>query len=419
MATSDIPHDRTVASAPLSRRDGASGPAGSPPVAPYMPGDAARPRIRQARAVSSATDGPGDQVRLGPGRLDAAIEAARTGGATLVIDDWAEASGAPRVALVASASSFQAADAARFMRLGGGGLLTVVGPDERWQALSLRDGDTVSAKEATSDGHSASDRALTCRVLASTTSAVADVRRRGQVVIGAASDGGLLVREGIEEAALDLLRLADAGDTAVLVFPVDAHGELVDPSNIGAELQDAPVVTLDDLLMARLSSERIIEHVVTTELPTRYGTFQASGYRSRVDGTEHVAFTMGRIDEQPILTRVHQACLAGDAFHADCGCREKLDGALRLIAQAGRGAVVYLTRPARTTGVPHSSRPMDVREIGVGAQMLLDVGVRQMRLITTSDRVFPHLTGFGLSIVGRVSPDEALDQPAEPADQAA
>jgi 3,4-dihydroxy 2-butanone 4-phosphate synthase/GTP cyclohydrolase II len=344
-----------------------------------------------------------------PERLGTALGTLRRGGGVLLLDDCPGGGDAPQVAMVAGAAAFDVKAAAAFMRLGGGGAMVVVGPEERWHALRLRRGDTVTAAEARAGGVSASDRALTCRVLAAPGSSSSDVRRPGQVLVDVAADGGLLFREGLEEAALDLIRLARAGDAAVLVFPVDEFGEPVHPYCLGAELSQLPSVALDDVLLARLATERVVEHVVATEIPTSYGVFTGHGYRSCIDGAEHLALTMGEIDERPTLTRVHQACPAGDVFRAECGCRRKLEASLHLIAQVGRGAVVYLAHASDVHELRHPGRPMDAREIGLGAQMLLDLGIREMELLTTSDRVFPHLTTFGLAITARVAP--VLPQP--------
>jgi 3,4-dihydroxy 2-butanone 4-phosphate synthase / GTP cyclohydrolase II len=347
-----------------------------------------------------------------PERLGAAVGTLRLGGAVLLLDDCPDGGDAPQVAMVAAAAGFDVKAAAAFMRLGGGGTMIVVGPEERLQALRLRRGDTVTAARAVAGGVSASDRALTCRVLATPTSSCSDVRRPGQVLVEVAADGGLLFREGLEEAALDLIRLAHAGDAAVLVFPVDEFGEPVHPRRLGGELGQLPSVALDDVLLARLATERVVEHVVATTIPTRYGTFTGHGYRACIDGAEHLALTMGEIDDRPTLTRVHQACPAGDVFRAECGCRRKLEASLHLISQVGRGAVVYLAHASDVHDLRHPGRPMDAREIGLGAQMLLDLGIRRMELITTSDRVFPHLTTFGLKITARVAPVLAPPQPA-------
>jgi 3,4-dihydroxy 2-butanone 4-phosphate synthase/GTP cyclohydrolase II len=345
-------------------------------------------------------------VAVAPVRNDRLAEALRmlsSGGAALLVDDCSEGC-RPTVAMVAGAATIDANTVGSFMRLGGGGTIAVVAPEARWSALGLRRGATVAARTAASGGVSASDRALTCRVLASAASRPTDLLRPGQVLVEAAAEGGLLFREGLEEAAIDLIRLAGRGEAAVIVFPVDQGGEPVDPAHLGGELGLLPSVTLDDLLLVRLASERIVDHVVDTTIPTRYGVFTAHGYRSRIDHAEHVALTMGEIDAGPTLTRVHQACPAGDIFRAGCGCRQKLEASLRLISEMGRGVVVYLTHDSDVHHLRHPGRPMDVREIGLGAQMLLDLGIREMELLTTSDRAFPHLATYGLTITTRVAP---------------
>jgi 3,4-dihydroxy 2-butanone 4-phosphate synthase/GTP cyclohydrolase II len=340
---------------------------------------------------------------VGNDRLDEALRELSSGGAALVVDDCSEG-GRPTVAIVAGAATIDASTLVSFMRLGGGGTIAVVAPDARWSTLGLRRGSTVVARTAASGGVSASDRALTCRVLASPASTPADLLSPGQVLVDTAADGGLLFREGLEEAAIDLVRLGGGGEVAVMAFPLDQAGEPADPARFGAELSALPSVTLDDVLLARLARERIVEHVVDTTVPTRYGVFTAHGYRSRIDRAEHVALSMGQIDARPTLTRVHHACPAGDIFRAGCGCRGKLEASLRLIADAGRGVVVYLAHDSDVHRLGHRGRPTDAREIGLGAQMLLDLGVRQMELLTSSDHAFPHLTTYGLTISTRVRP---------------
>jgi 3,4-dihydroxy 2-butanone 4-phosphate synthase/GTP cyclohydrolase II len=247
-----------------------------------------------------------------------------------------------------------------------------------------------------------------------------------------ARDGGVLVRAGHTEAAVDLLTLAGHE-------PVGVIGEIVGDDGVmlrGTALQrfaaehDLPMVAIADLVRYRRSTERLVEHVATSTMPTVFGDFRAAAFRSTLDGTEHLALVMGDVaaagaSEAGALIRVHSECLTGDILGSlRCDCGAQLEQALREIAAEGCGAVVYLRgHEGRGIGLAHKIRayslqedgldtvdantaqglPVDSRSYGVGAQILGELGVRRLRLITNNPAKYGGLDGYGLEIVGRVA----------------
>jgi 3,4-dihydroxy 2-butanone 4-phosphate synthase/GTP cyclohydrolase II len=281
-------------------------------------------------------------------------------------------------------------------------------------------------------GVSAADRARTFRALADSDTRPADLRRPGHVFPLRARDGGVLVRAGHTEAAVDLLTLAGHE-------PVGVIGEIVGDDGVmlrGTALQrfaaehDLPMVAIADLVRYRRSTERLVEHVATSTMPTVFGDFRAAAFRSTLDGTEHLALVMGDVaaagaSEAGALIRVHSECLTGDILGSlRCDCGAQLEQALREIAAEGCGAVVYLRgHEGRGIGLAHKIRayslqedgldtvdantaqglPVDSRSYGVGAQILGELGVRRLRLITNNPAKYGGLDGYGLEIVGRVA----------------
>ncbi|GAA3249927.1 bifunctional 3,4-dihydroxy-2-butanone-4-phosphate synthase/GTP cyclohydrolase II [Pseudonocardia petroleophila] len=281
-------------------------------------------------------------------------------------------------------------------------------------------------------GVSAADRARTLRALADPATAHHDLRRPGHVFPLRARDGGVLVRAGHTEAAVDLLRLAGQEPVAVI-------GEIVAPDGSmsrGAPLRafaaehGLPVLAIADLVRYRRATERLVEHVATSSMPTVFGDFRAVAYRSTLDGTEHLALVLGDLAEagnsdRGALVRVHSECLTGDILGSlRCDCGAQLEQALRAIADEGCGAVVYLRgHEGRGIGLAHKIRayalqeqgldtvdantaqglPVDSRSYGTGARILADLGVRRLRLITNNPAKYGGLDGHGLQVVGRVA----------------
>ncbi|XP_044483486.1 monofunctional riboflavin biosynthesis protein RIBA 3, chloroplastic-like [Mangifera indica] len=287
---------------------------------------------------------------------------------------------------------------------------------------------TVDAKSGTSTGVSASDRATTVVALSSPESKPEDFRRPGHVFPLKYRNGGILRRAGHTEASVDLLLLAGLRPVSVLSTIVDPNdgsiSSLVSLRKLALE-HSIPVVSITDLIRYQRKREKLVERTAISRLPTKWGLFQAYCYRSKLDGTEHVAIVKGDIGNgQDVLVRVHSECLTGDIFgSARCDCGNQLDLAMQLIEQAGKGVVVYLRgHEGRGIGLGHKLRAynlqdqghdtvqanielglaVDAREYGIGAQILRDLGVRTMRLMTNNPAKFIGLKGYGLAVISRV-----------------
>jgi 3,4-dihydroxy 2-butanone 4-phosphate synthase/GTP cyclohydrolase II len=287
---------------------------------------------------------------------------------------------------------------------------------------------SVDLAEGTTTGISAADRAATIRALADASCGPADFVRPGHIFPLRSRDGGVLKRAGHTEAATDLVRLAGRGPAGVLCEVVSedkcsmARGPELRRLAIAQRL---PMISVADLVRHRLRSERLVEHVSEARVPTAHGDFVCKAWRSVLDGVEHLALTHGDVGgDEPVLVRVHSECLTGDVFGSRrCDCGSQLDDALRAIAEAGRGIVIYLRgHEGRGIGLAHKlaaynlqdrghdtvdanralGLPVDSREYGIGAQILVDLGVRRMRLMTNNPAKYDGLQGYGLEIVERV-----------------
>lgn len=281
-------------------------------------------------------------------------------------------------------------------------------------------------------GVSAADRATTLRALASSAAGHGEFRRPGHVFPLRARDGGVLVRAGHTEAAVDLLRLAGAEPVGVIGEIVDVDGSMRRGESLRAFARehDLPLLAIADLVRYRRATERLVEPVGTAAMPTEFGEFRATAYRSVLDGTEHLALVAGDVAEagrrdQGVLVRVHSECLTGDIIGSRrCDCGSQLEQALRAIAAEGCGVVVYLRgHEGRGIGLGHKIRayalqetgldtldanvelglPVDARSYGVGAQILCDLGVERLRLITNNPTKYGGLQGYPLDIVERIA----------------
>ncbi|MCV7344458.1 3,4-dihydroxy-2-butanone-4-phosphate synthase [Mycolicibacterium rhodesiae] len=270
---------------------------------------------------------------------------------------------------------------------------------------------SVNARDGVTTGISAADRARTISLLADPATSHADLSRPGQVFPLRAADGGVLCRAGHTEAAVDLAQLAGLPPVAVIGEVIDDDGVVVRGRAIWefAERHGLTVVTIADLITYRRRTERLVEFKAASRLPTRHGVFQAHGFRSILDGREHIALVMGDVagkKPSPTLVRVHSECVTGDVFDSGaCDCSPWLEQAMQTIAAEGRGVVVYLRGRAGQRGfMPHdpSADVLDPREYGLGAQILSDLGVRRMVLLTNNPVKRIGLDAYGLTISGTV-----------------
>ena len=287
---------------------------------------------------------------------------------------------------------------------------------------------TVDLRIGTTTGISAQDRSATAKALVKPGTTPDDLLRPGHLHVLRARDGGVLKRAGHTEAAVDLARLAGLSPAGVLC-------EIVTEDGMGmarrAELEqfaarhDLPILTIADLIRYRRRTERLVVRTADARLPTSYGEFRCLAYTSVLDGETHLAFVMGEPREgENVLVRVHSECLTGDVFASmRCDCGAQLHGAMKRIAAEGLGVVVYLRgHEGRGIGISHKLRayelqdggldtvdanvelglPVDSREYGIGAQILVDLGVTTMRLMTNNPAKRGGLEGYGLQIVERI-----------------
>ncbi|MBP2472862.1 3,4-dihydroxy 2-butanone 4-phosphate synthase/GTP cyclohydrolase II [Crossiella equi] len=289
---------------------------------------------------------------------------------------------------------------------------------------------TVDAKHGVSTGISAADRAHTIRLLADAKSVAGDFNRPGHVVPLRAKEGGVLRRPGHTEAAVDLARLAGLRPAGVLCEVVSQKddGDMArrDELEVFAAEHDLKLISIAGLIAYRRRFEKQVQRVAEARIPTAHGEFRAIGYDSLLDGIEHVALVTGELgDGEDVLVRVHSECLTGDVFGSlRCDCGPQLDAALAAVAEEGRGVVLYMRgHEGRGIGLMHKlqayqlqdagadtvdanlalGQPADARDYGTGAQILSDLGVRSMRLLTNNPAKRVGLEGYGLSVLDRVA----------------
>jgi 3,4-dihydroxy 2-butanone 4-phosphate synthase / GTP cyclohydrolase II len=337
------------------------------------------------------------------------------------------------------AAQFATPDAINFMAKHGRGLVCLALTPDRCDDLGLdlmaaknesafQTAFTVSieAREGITTGISAHDRAHTIQVAIDPNSRPQDVVQPGHIFPLKAKPGGVLERTGQTEAAVDLARLAGLNPAGVICEVMNDDGTMarVDDLVGYCEEHGLRMITVADLIAYRRRHDKLVERVVEASLPTKFGEFSVVGFRSLVDEKHHVAMIKGEVEgEEDVLVRVHSECLTGDVFHSlRCDCGQQLEDALLRIEQEGRGVLLYLAQEGRGIGLLNKLRayklqeqgrdtvdanlelglPADLRDYGIGAQILVDLGLSSIRLLTNNPKKIVGLEGYGLRVTDQL-----------------
>ncbi len=375
--------------------------------------------------------------------IDEAIEEIRHGRMVVVCDDEDRENEGDLVL----AAQFATPEAINFMAKEGRGWICLALTPERCDQLGL---DlmtaknesplqtpftiTIEAREGVTTGVSAHDRAHTMQVAIDPRTRPSDLLQPGHVNPLKAKPGGVLERTGHTEASVDLARLAGLNPSGVICEVMNDDGSMARVPDLieYTERHGLKMVTIKDLIAYRRRNDKLVERVVSTRLPTGFGLFEAIGYRSLVDDKHHVALVKGEVAGKPdVLVRVHSECLTGDVFHSlRCDCGEQLESALTMIDRAGEGVLLYLSQEGRGIGLLNKLKayrlqedgldtveanerlglPADLRDYGIGAQILVDLGLSSIRILTNNPKKIRGLEGYGLSVSAQIPIEHAPNE---------